>query len=490
MTYPGAQYDETWQSLVFPEDYTNPEPAESYNLVVMGAGTAGLVTAMGAAGLGARVALIEAEAMGGDCLNVGCVPSKALLAAASGEVSSVPDALDSDQRFDKAMAWLREVRAGIAHHDSVERFSNAGIDVFLGRAVFNDEGQITLDDHTFNTRTVVIATGASPIVPRIPGLEEANPLTNQTIFDLQQRPQRLAVIGGGAIGCELSQAFARLGVEVTLVEAMDRLLAGEDPDTGPIIQSALRADGVKVILNDRVSEVQSGDGAKVLRTESGAEISADQILVAIGQAPNTDGLNLEAAGVDFDKHGIDVDDKLRTSNKNIYAAGDICSQAKLTHNADAQARIVIENALFIPRASTDKLVIPRCTYTRPEVAQIGLNRVQAEKDGTGFKAWRKDWADMDRAITDDATEGYVEILTEPDSDTILGATLVGEHAGELLAPLALMIEHGQGLSALGNVVLPYPTRSEVFKRLSDEYNKTRLTPLVANLMKKWLAWRR
>lgn len=486
-SYPGAHHDAEWQRLVYPEDYANPKPDGRYNLVVIGAGPAGLITAIGSAGLGAKVALVERKAMGGDCLNVGCVPSKAILSAAQRFGN------DADG-FDRAMAWLREVRAGIAHHDSVERYNEQGVEVFLGQAQLTADGNVEVTgDHgaqLLEATRVVITTGSRAALPPIPGLDQVDALTNETVFDLTEKPARMAIIGAGAIGCELSQALARLGVKITLLEVAPRILAGEDPEASQVLHAATADLGVDIRVEASIEKISASGSTKTVQLEGGDSIEVDHILVAAGRQPNIEDLNLEAAGVNFSKAGIEVDSKLRTSNKKILAAGDICSQQKLTHYADAQARIAIANALFLPTGSRSGIQVPRCTYTTPEVAHIGLTRAEAEAQGIEVKSWRVEWADMDRARAEGDTAGFVEVLTPPGKDKILGATIVGAHAGDLLAPLAIMQANKLGLSAAGKALLPYPTRGEYLRRLADQYNRTRLTPLVAGLMRRWLSWRR
>ncbi len=486
-TYPGAAFDVEWQQLVYPSDYTNPVPSGKYNLVVVGAGPAGLITAIGSAGLGARVALVERKAMGGDCLNVGCVPSKAILSAA------IRFAGKTDG-FSQAMAWLREVRAGIAHHDSVARYNEQGVEVHLGEAQLTAAGDVEVhtggSKQTLQATRVVITTGSRAAMPPIPGLQEAEPLTNESVFDLTEQPASMIIIGAGAIGCELSQAFSRLGIKIALLDIAPRILAGEEPEASEVLQRSSEALGVDVRVSAQIERISVSGALKTVHFKDGSSIDAEQILVAAGRAPNLENLNLEAAGVRYSKAGIEVDHKLRTSNKKILAAGDICSIRKLTHYADAQARIAIANALFLPTASRKGIQVPRCTYTSPEVAHIGLTKAEAQQQGVKFQTWRVEWADMDRAKAEADTSGFVEVLTPEGKDKILGATIVGAHAGDLLAPLAIMQANGLGLSAAGKALLPYPTRGEYLRRLADQYNRTRLTPLVAGLMKRWLAWRR
>ena len=354
--YPGAAYDATWRELTFPTGYTNPEPKRRYHLVIIGAGSAGLITAIGAAGLGARVALIEREAMGGDCLNVGCVPSKALL-----EFTRRSNSVAS---FEAAFDWLRKVRAEISEHDSVERYTQSGVDVFLGSASLIDDSTVQVGEQRLNARRIVLATGARAAIPPIPGLAECKPLTNETLFDLREPPASLAILGAGAIGCEMAQAFARLGVDIHLFEMADRVLPLEEQEASAAVAEALQRSGVTLYLNTPISKIASHDSGITVHSPD-RQITADRILVAAGRRANIEGLNLDAVGVATTAGLVSVDRRLRTSNSRIYASGDVCSRQQFTHNADAQARIVVQNALFAPTASTDKLIIPHCTYTDP-----------------------------------------------------------------------------------------------------------------------------
>jgi len=487
--YPGAEHDARWRRLVLPAGYPQPEPRERYHLVVIGAGTAGLVTAIAAAGLGAHVALVERNALGGDCLNVGCVPSKSLLEF----TRFAEDEHDDDERFDAAFERLRAVRAAIAEHDSVERYTQAGVDVFHGSAKFVDQWTVQAGSVRLVTRRTVIATGSHPRLPSIQGLAESRPLTNETVFDLKRRPKRLAILGAGPIGCELAQAFARLGVEVVMIESEPRVLSSEDPRASALVERALLDAGVVLELGASVTAVDRR-GAHVSIALSDAdgtakEIGADELLVATGRRPNTDELNLAAVGVELDAQGrIVVDRYLRTTNPKIYAAGDVCSAVQLTHNADAHARIVVQNALFAPTATTEGLVIPRCTYTDPEVAQIGPTADELARAGTAFDAYRVDFAELDRGRMQ-RDEGFAEILTAAGSDRILGATIAGRDAGELIAPVAIAATLGIGLGDLGKAVLPYPTRSEFLRKAADRYRLTKLTPGRKRLLETWLGWR-
>lgn len=481
--YPGADYDVDWQSKVFPRDYINPTAEGCYNLVVIGAGPAGLITAIGAAGLGAKVALIERKSMGGDCLNVGCVPSKAILAASKRYAGA-------DDGFDQAMIWLRKVRASISGHDSVERYNDQGVEVFLGNARLNADGDVEVGDQILRTKRVAICTGSRAVMPPIPGLDQVNALTNETVFALTEKPKDMIIIGAGPIGCELSQALSRLGVKVTLLERADRIMSIDEPEASEVLQKSMDELGVEIRLETEIQSVEQNAGRITVKLASQESLSADQLLVAAGRGANLEDMGLDEAGVAYNRHGIEVDAKLRTSNKKIYAAGDVSSRVKLTHHADAQARIVIANALFLPTGKADNLVIPHCTYTDPEVAHVGITKADAKQQNIDYQTWTVNWSDLDRAKAEGDTAGFVEVLTAKGKDKILGATVVGRHAGDLLSPLSIMMANNLGLSAANKTILCYPTRSEYLRRLADQYNRTRLTPMVASLMKRWLAWRR
>jgi pyruvate/2-oxoglutarate dehydrogenase complex dihydrolipoamide dehydrogenase (E3) component len=465
-----------WRRLVFPADYRNPKPAARYHLTVIGAGPAGLVTAIAAAGLGARVALIERHAMGGDCLNVGCVPSKTLLAGAAAGLT-----------FAHAMQRVRAVRASIAQHDSVERYTQAGVDVFLGQGSFSGAHEIRVGEARLRTRRTVIATGARAQVPPLPGLAEIAPLTNETVFDLRAQPRRLAVLGAGPVGCELAQAFARLGTQVELLELGPRILPQDEADAAQRVADALLRDGIRLRLGAHVSGASRTSAGKVLNLADGTAVAADEVLVAAGRARNVEGLELERAGVRFEPQaGILVDPHLRTSHPHIYAAGDVCGALQFTHAADAQARIAVRNALFPGAARADALLIPWCTYTRPELAHVGATSGELQHRGHAFDRYRVEFGELDRGQTDDAADGFAQVLTARGSDRILGATIVGRDAGEQLSPLVLALTLGLGLKRLGSLVLPYPTRSEYLRRILDAYNRTRLTPFTARTLRWWL----
>lgn len=499
---PWDEHNRTLVANVHPPDWNNPTPAARYNLVVIGAGTAGLVAAAGAAGLGARVALVERELMGGDCLNVGCVPSKALIRAArawadlnrAGEFGiRVPDGAHAD--FGAAMERMRRVRAAISPTDSAARFRSLGVDVFLGEGRFSGRDAVRVGDATLRFSRALIATGARAAVPAIPGLPDAGYLTNESVFTLTELPSRLAVIGAGPIGCELAQAFARFGASVWLFDSERQVLKREDPDAAKRVQQALIHDGVRLGLGSEIKRVESGSrGDKVLHVHVGGStetVIVDSILVGAGRVPNVDGLNLELAGVDFDRRrGVHVDDRLRTSNRRIFAAGDVCSDYKFTHNSDFQARIVIRNALFLGRARASALTVPWCTYTDPEIAHVGLSAREAEARGVAIQTFVQELHDVDRARLDGETNGFVKVHVRAGTDRIVGATIVARHAGEMLPELTLAIVKGVGLGALGNVIHPYPTQADAIRKLGDAYNRTRLTPRIKRLLGTWLAWRR
>ncbi|MDG2332880.1 MAG: mercuric reductase [Myxococcota bacterium] len=489
--------------LVHPPEWQNPSPKGRYNLVVLGAGTAGLVTAAGAAGLGARVALVERAELGGDCLNVGCVPSKSLLRSAhaaaelrEAEALGVRNSGGGSVDFAAAMDRMRAVRARIAPNDSAARFSEElGVDVFFGEGRFSGRRQLEVAGQTLNFRKAVIATGARAAVPPIPGLEEAGYLTNENVFDLEELPARLLVLGGGPLGCELAQSFARMGARVTLVELADQFLPREDPEAAQLLFEQLERDGVEVRLSTSLARVQGLPGgeknALLARAGSEENVACDQILVAVGRAPNVNGIGLEAAGVVHDRvRGVHVDDTFCTANPNIYAAGDVCMAHKFTHAADFAARAVIQNALFavgpFGRKKHSDLTIPWCTYTDPEIAQVGLGEAEAAEQGIEIETFTRPFSEVDRAIADGRDAGFVKIRVARGSDRILGATVAGYGASDLIGEIAVAQAAGLGLGALAAVIHPYPSRAEAIRQLGDAYNRTRLTPLVKRLFKGYL----
>lgn len=497
---PDTEANRLLKSNVAPDDWENPQPAAMYNLVVIGGGPCGLIAAAGAAGLGAKVALIERHAMGGDCLNVGCVPSKGLIragraaaqvknAAEFGVVSSEPD-ID----FSKVMERMRRIRAGLSEVDGVARYQEElGVDVFLGDGSFTSGDAIEVAGTTLRFKKALIATGARAARIPVPGLWESGAHTNETIFSLTDLPRRLAVIGAGPIGCELAQAFARLGAEVSLFDNDHQILNREDTDAAAIVQKALINDGIGINCDSAIKSVTAEGDEKILHYEvDGASqtLRVDAILVAIGRAPNIEDLHLEAAGVKSHRRGIEVDDYLRTANRNIFAAGDVAMNYQFTHTADAAARIVIQNALFHGRKKLSDLTIPWCTYTEPEIAHVGMYEKDARDQGIEIDTYLQKFDHVDRALLDGETDGFVKVHVRKGTAEILGATIVASHAGDLISELTLAITHGIGLDRIASTIHPYPTQAEAIKKVADAYSRTKLTPFVSKLFGKWLAWRR
>lgn len=496
---PDDEHNRALVDHVHPPRWLNPRPVGRYNLVVIGGGTAGLVSAAGAAGLGAKVALVERHLLGGDCLNVGCVPSKALLhaarvAAEARRAGSVGVRVrDVEVDFAAVMERMRRLRSQIAPHDGAPRLAELGVDVFLGSARFTGRTTVEVAGATLEFARAVIATGGRPTAPPIPGLEQAGYLTNETVFTLTALPPRLAVIGGGPIGCELAQAFASFGSRVTILEVADQILGSEDADVAAIVARRLREDGVEVVTRAQLDLVERRGNVRVLTWERDGrhhELECDQILVSAGRAPNVEGLGLDAAGVEAGKQGVTVNEFLQTTNPRIYAAGDVASQFKFTHAADAQARIVLTNALFLGRKRTSTLHVPWCTYTTPEVAHVGLYDRHAKERGVEIDTLTIPLGEVDRAILEDATPGLLRVHLAKGSDRILGATLVGTHAGEVISELTLAITQRIGLAKLASVIHPYPTQAEVIRKAADAYNRSRLTPTVKKIFRTWLRLRR
>ena len=485
---------------VHPSDWQNPTPQGVYNLVVLGAGSAGLVAAIGAAGLGAKVALIERHFLGGDCLNVGCVPSKTVIRSAKllGEIARGAalgvQVADVAVDFGEVMARMRRVRADLSEHDSVHRVTRLGIDMYLGDAQFIGPDTLEIDGQRLRFRRAVIATGSRPGAPPIPGLAESGFLTNEKVWDLTTLPPRLAVIGAGPIGAELSQAFRRFGSEVTVFDVVPRMLGREDAEAAALIREVFAREGIHMALGAEISAVSRDAAGKHLTyTVDGAchTLVVDEILVAAGRMPNLESLNLEAAGVAYDKRGVEVDDTLRSSNPAIYAAGDVASRFQFTHTADATARLVLQNALFPgPKKKLSDLIVPWATYTDPEVAHVGLYDWEAEQAGMALDTFVQPLADTDRGRTDGEDEGFVKIHVKKGSDKILGATIVGRHAGELISEVTVAMSGNLGLGHLATVIHPYPTMAEAIRKVADAYNRTRLTPTLAKLFRWWFAWRR
>jgi pyruvate/2-oxoglutarate dehydrogenase complex dihydrolipoamide dehydrogenase (E3) component len=470
-------------------------PAGRYDLIVVGGGAAGLVAARAAAALGVRVALVEREVLGGTSLNTGSVPSKTLLrtarvyaemqqAARYGARAPAAVAIDALT----AMQRLHQVRARLARPDSVRRLTDLGIEVFHGHARFIAGDRLTVDGAELTFDTAMIATGSRPDRPSLPGLDEAGYLTNESVFELTELPRRLLVIGGGPLGCELAQAFCRLGVKTTIAQQLPLFLPREERDAAQILSDAFARDGLEVRLNTRVVGVRIEGGQKQLDLISDdyrSTVTVDQILAGTGRVPNVEELGLETAGVDHDaESGVRVDDFLRTSNRRIFAAGDVCLEHQFTHTAEAAARIVVENALCGGRRRWSTLTLPWCTFTDPEIAHVGLYVREARARDLPVKTFTVPMHDVDRAVTDAEEEGFVKIHVEERGDRILGATIVGRHAGEIINEITLAMVAGVGLGTLAQVIHPYPTQAAAIQQAAEAYLRTRPPPSLRARMRR------
>jgi pyruvate/2-oxoglutarate dehydrogenase complex dihydrolipoamide dehydrogenase (E3) component len=558
---PNDAHNRTLLDNVHPLGWTNPTPDGVYNIVIIGGGTAGLITAAVAASMGARTALIERGFLGGDCLNVGCVPSKALIRGARGqaelswlresgllesgapaeamtrdEVAGTAAGRDPRVAFSAVMERLRRIRATISAHDSATRYRDEfGVDVYIGEGRFTGKREIAVSGDDGSPRELrfakaVIATGARAAAPPIPGLDATPYLTNENLFNLTELPESLVVIGAGPIGCEMAQSFARLGSRVELVEMAPRVLPREDPDVAAVIQAELERAGVSLHLGAAVAGVsgeaseiavryrsdESGDSAtETTRTAgktgaagSGAgapespgtgagsapdaerEVRAERLLVAIGRAPNLDGLDLDRAGVRYHPKGVEVDDHLRTSNKRVFAVGDVASPYQFTHMAEAMASLVVQNALFLPTGKVSHLTVPWSTYTSPEVAHVGISEQEAGRQGIAVDVYRHEMAKVDRARLDGETHGFVKIIAQRGKTRILGATIVATHAGEMISEIVLAMQNGLGIDRLTSVIHPYPTQAEAIKRAAAGYLRNKLTPRVKRIFAIWFRWSR
>ncbi len=503
---PNDEHNRLLVSNVHPPTWTNPEPSGRYNLVVVGAGTAGLVTAAIAAGLGAKVALIERHLMGGDCLNVGCVPSKGVIAASrawakvrSSAAFGVVGTESMTVDFATAMARMRRLRARISHNDSAHRFAGLGVDVFIGDGRFAGPGVVEVGGKRLEFSKAAVCTGARAAIPQIPGLPEAGYLTNDTLFTLTELPRRLAVIGAGPIGCEMAQAFARFGSRVSLLERTTRILPRDDAEAAEIVRGRMAKDGVEVVLDAAVTRVERRGAEKALLYTVGgrlSEVLVDEILVSVGRAPNVEGLGLESVGVEYDTvSGVRVNDRLQTATPAISAAGDVCFPHKFTHAADATAQTLIQNALFphpfgLGLASVKSLVIPWATYTDPEVAHVGLSLAEAESAGMDIDTFTFRLSDVDRAILDGEEEGFARALVKKGTDTIIGATVVAAHAGDLISQFTLAMRNGLGLSAIAGTIYPYPTQAEVVKKVASAWRRSTFTAGKKRVLTRWFTWTR
>ena len=478
---PGDPHDRVTVAHTHPADWRNPTPADRYDLVVIGGGTAGLVAAGTGSVLGARVALVERSLTGGDCLVSGCVPSKALLAAARAAAdarAAIAFGVSADVSVDftAVMDRVRAVRARISTADAVAHFAaEYGVDVFLGTAAFTGRDAVAVDGVSLRFRRAVIATGSRPADPGIPGL--TGYLTNETVFNLTARPDRLAIVGGGPIGCEFAQAFARLSSRVTLVHRGDRLLEQDDADAADLVLAALRRDGVDVRLN---TTVERADPALML--SDGTQVTADAVLVGVGRRVDVGGLGLDAAGVSHDRHGIVVDDCLRTTNGRVFAAGDCCLRQKYTHAADASARVAAQNALLFGRLKRwSKQVVPHVTYTDPEVAAVG----RTAADPGRHRTYTVPFKDVDRAVIDGHDGGFLTVIVSKRSGRTVGATVVGRGAGELLTIVTGAMVAGRRLHQLADVIVPYPTLADVIRRAADRTVRDRLAGWPTRALRWW-----
>jgi pyruvate/2-oxoglutarate dehydrogenase complex dihydrolipoamide dehydrogenase (E3) component len=487
-------WNETQQGV-----WRNPRPADRYNLVILGAGPAGILTALEASRKGAKVALIERDRLGGVCLNTGCISSKAIIRTSrlyaemrNAEHYGARSPEDVRVDFPVAMARMRRVLARIARRRTAQELAARGIDVFFGEGRFADPGSVAVDGETLRFKRALVSTGARPIIPNIPGLDEAGYLTNENVFDLTECPRRLLVIGGGPLGCELAQAFCRFGSQVSIAQDEPLFLSQEERDAAEILSEALARDGVDIHLNTQTVKVQMKGAQKVVdlvSEDSKTTLVVDEILVGVGRAPNVQGLNLEAAGVQYDaESGIRVDDFLRTSNHRIYAAGDVCLEHKFAHIEGASARIVTQNALFCGRQRLSAVTMPWCTYTDPEIAHVGMYVTDARRQHIPVRTFTIPMHEVDRAIADGEEEGFVKIHIKEGTDTILGATVVARHAGEMINDISLAITAGLGLRGLARVSHPYPTQAAAIKVAADTYVRMPQSRIRQWLVNKWLSW--
>lgn len=459
----------------------------THDIVIIGGGTAGLVTAAGAAALGARVALIERERLGGDCLWTGCVPSKALIAFAR-----KPRETGNGKRetWAHAVAWLQSAQQRIARHDDPERFRGMGVEVIFSRARLAGAGRVEVDGRMLESKRIVIATGSSPTAPPIPGLADAGYLTHLTAFEQETLPLSITMLGGGPIGLEMAQTYARLSVKVTVLELLPEVLPNEDPEVGRFIRERIVAAGVTVLSRFKAAHVFRDGASKVVCGGGGERIAADELFVATGRRANTADLDAERAGVTLERGAVRVNARLETTQPGIWAAGDVTGGLQFTHVADYMARIVVQNALTPLKTKTDYRVVPWVTYTDPEVARVGLTEAEAAARGEHILVFRSDFADLDRAIVDGATAGFAKIVTRRDGH-MLGATIVGRGAGELIMEIVLAMRFRIPLQKLAGVIHPYPTMTEIVRHAAgnwyrQRYGDTSRGRLLRRLIRWWL----
>lgn len=472
-----------------------------YNMVVIGGGSAGLVSAYIAAAVKAKVALIEKHKMGGDCLNTGCVPSKALIRSAKilnyfkrAEEFGI-DALPAKVDFAKVMERVQKVVKEVEPHDSVERYTGLGVECIQGEAKIRSPYEVEVNGKVLTTKNIVVATGASPLVPPIPGLSDVKYLTSDNVWSLRELPKRLVVLGGGPIGCELAQSFARFGSHVSLVEMAPRIMAREDEEVSSLVTERFQKEGISVLASHKALRVEKND--KVLVCEhQGKEtkIPFDEILVALGRKANVKGFGLESLNIEVSNRGTVVADEfLRTTNyPNIYVCGDVTGPYQFTHTASHQAWYVAVNALFSPlkKYKVDYRVIPWCTFTDPEVARVGLNEQEAKENGISYQVVRYGIDDLDRAIAEGEAHGFVKVLTSPGSDKILGVTIVGDHAGDIIAEFVAAMKHGFGLNKILGTIHIYPTLAEANKYAAGVWKKANAPKKALEFLAKYHAWRR
>ncbi|MBL4672549.1 MAG: FAD-dependent oxidoreductase [Arenicella sp.] len=472
------------------------------NLVVIGAGSGGLVSSLIAAAVKSKVILIERHKMGGDCLSTGCVPSKAILRSA--KVASLMgraeefgiEAVDVKPVFSKVMKRVHKIIETIEPHDSVERFTSLGVECVTGEAKIIDQYTVRVGDRDIRTKSIIIAAGARPFVPPIEGVQDIDYLTSDNVWELTELPKRLVVLGGGPIGCELSQAFAKLGSQVTVVEMMGQLMGREDADVAELITDKFKKDGISV-LTDHKAVKFTNDGGKVLHCETGdgvVEIPFDNVLIAVGRKANSDGMELEKLGIKLRRNGtIETDQYLRTDVPNIFAVGDIAGPYQFTHTASHQAWYATVNALFgfAKKFKVDYRVIPWATFTAPEVARVGLSEREAQEKGIEVQVTRYGIDDLDRAIADGEAHGFVKVLTPKNGkDTILGVTIVASHAGELIAEYVLAMKHNLGLNKILGTIHLYPSMAEANKFVAGNWKRENQPHGLLKWVEKFHTWRR
>ena len=494
------QNDQQLIERTHPTEWENPAAQQPYDLLVIGGGPAGMVAAVIAAGLGAKTALVERHRFGGDCLHTGCVPSKALLASAQaayqlqqGCLSTVTASSLPEVDFSQVMHRMRGLRARLSEHDAAHRFQQLGIDVFFGNARFDSRKTVQVEESQLTFRRCILATGSRPAIPAIEGLEEANYLTNETLFSLTERPPRLVILGAGPVGVEMAQAFHRFGSNVTLIDQAARLLPREDVEASEILAKQFEREGIQVRLDTRVRKVESSSQSHQLYLQGSSQdemLEADQLLLATGRQANIGDLGLDAADIRYTDQGVEVNQYLRTTNRRVFAAGDVTGDQQFTHAADMMARLCVRNAFFFGRQNWSKRCVPHTTYTDPEVAHIGITASEAARQGITIDTYRESFSQVDRAILEGTEGGQVTVHCRKGRGEVLGATIVGSRAGEMINTVSLLMSQKLTLGALSNTIHCYPTRSQVLQRIGDQFQRRRLRPWSAGLLKRIISWRR